>query len=221
MNQDRIKKVEEFLKEELAKSVQYEDNNQRSVEYRIEHSYRVANIALTIAKKEGLDQEKMVVACLLHDVGYAVEMKTKEDYRSHGRIGASIARPFLASLGYSEEDINEMCYGIAIHVDDKSDFEYERTPLALSIGDADNIDRFDAFRLYETLAMNDYKNLNLSDQKAFCEKYINGLTNFKSSYEPATQTAKELWIEKLDMQIEFYKKLLAQVEYSEKVVENE
>ena len=50
-----------------------------------------------------------------------------------------------------------MCYGIAIHIDDEADFEYERTPLAMSVGDADNIDRYDAYlRLYESLHVADY-----------------------------------------------------------------
>jgi hypothetical protein len=30
------------------------------------------------------------------------------------------ARPFLETLGLAEERINDICYGIAIHVDDKA-----------------------------------------------------------------------------------------------------
>lgn len=36
--------------------------------YRLAHSYRVANIGKEIAKKEGLNVEDLMIACLLHDV---------------------------------------------------------------------------------------------------------------------------------------------------------
>ena len=35
--------------------------------YRLAHSYRVANIGKEIAKKEGLNVEDLMIACLLHD----------------------------------------------------------------------------------------------------------------------------------------------------------
>ena len=96
-------------------------------------------------------------------------MKTKEEYRDHGRIGARIARPFLKDLGaYTDAEIEEMCYAIAIHVDEKADFPGEKTPFTLLIGEADNIDRFDAYRLYEGLHFADYMNLPLEEQRTFC-----------------------------------------------------
>ena len=36
--------------------------------YRLAHSYRVTNIGKEIAKKEGLNVEDLMIACLLHDV---------------------------------------------------------------------------------------------------------------------------------------------------------
>ena len=51
----------------------------------------------------------------------------------------------------SADAVNEICYGIAIHVEDEADFEWVRTPFSETVGDADNIDRFDAHRIYETL----------------------------------------------------------------------
>ncbi len=36
--------------------------------YRLAHSYRVTNIGKKIAKKEGLNVEDLMIACLLHDV---------------------------------------------------------------------------------------------------------------------------------------------------------
>ena len=172
MNTDRIKKTESFMKIELMKLASYKDNIPRMAEYRIEHSYRVAHIGAKIAEAEGFDTERTIIACLLHDIGYSVDFESKEDYRNHGRYGAKIARSFLLSLGFSDMETEEMCYGIAIHVDDQADFEGERTPLALTVGDADNIDRFDAYRLYEGLHFKDYMNLPLDGQRSWYKRRL-------------------------------------------------
>lgn len=213
MKREIIEKVERFMQSELMKALEYKDNTKRMIDYRIEHSYRVAYIAKEIAKKEGLNEELAFVGGLLHDVGYSIDMKGKEDYKNHGRYGAKIARPFLSSLGYNEKEVEEICFGIAIHVDDKADFDGTRTPLALIIGDADNIDRFDAFRLYEGLQIVDYMNLPLLEQKAYVEKMLNGLNRIRE-LPFGTKTSTEMWKEKIDFQITFYKKLQQQVEHS-------
>ena len=213
MREEIIKKTEKFLWNNLEKSIDFQGNTRRSVEYRFEHSWRVANIGRIIAKNEGFDEEKMVVACLLHDVGYARELKDSEDYKNHGRYGAQIARPFLHELGYSKAEVEEICYGIAIHVDDKADFEFERTSFAMSVGDADNIDRFDAYRLYENLHFADYMNLPLKEQKEYLQKRISGLERLKK-IEFATKTANKLWQAKIDFQLEFMRKLEGQAKNS-------
>lgn len=211
MREEIVRKTIEFLKEKLINSTYFQrEENFRERDYRIEHSFRVANIMKEIAEKEGFDVERAYVAALLHDIGYSIEFKSKEQYREHGRIGAKIARPFLLSLGYSKDEVEEMCYGIAIHVDDKADFEYEKTPLALCIGDADNIDRFDAFRLYEALENVDYRNMPIEKQKEYVENTIEKLNKFKG-VQFATKTSQIMWEEKLDFQIGFYKKLLNQI----------
>lgn len=214
MRQEITKKVEEYIRTELMKLADYQDNIPRMAEYRIEHSFRVAHIAAEIAHAEGLDEEKAYVAGLLHDIGYSVDMKTKEEYRDHGRIGAGIARPFLKELGcYTDAEIEEMCFAIAIHVDEKADFPGEKNAFTLSIGEADNIDRFDAFRLYEGLQNADYMNLPLEEQRAFVDRHIEGLTRFLD--EPfGTQTSASMWKEKINYQIEFYRRLKNQIEKS-------
>jgi len=117
------------------------------------------------------------------------------------------------SLGYSDEEVNEMCFGIAIHVDDKADFEGERTPLALTIGDADNIDRYDALRLYETLLNDDFVNLSIEDEIAIAKKRIDGFTKARD-YQYATKTGQALWQDRVDFQISYYKRLKDQLEKS-------
>ena len=212
-SKERIRKTADFLWNELQKSIFFQDNNQRSLEYRYEHSLRVANIGRLIALEEGINEEKTVISCLLHDIGYSMEFKDKSEYINHGRIGAKLARPFLSELGYSEQEVEEMCFGIAIHVDDKADFEHESTKLALTIGDADNIDRFDAFRLYESLQNIDYMNLSLQEQCDWLNKNFERL-NYLKNVNMATPTAKKMWEEKIDFQIAFFNKLKMQAENS-------
>ena len=149
MNTDFISKTEAFLKQKFDDSKYFAEHADEKA-YRLEHSYRVANIGRQIAAKEGFDETEMVIACLLHDVSYCEDFDD-DGWKDHGRNAAKIARPFLEELGLAQDRINDMCYGIAIHVDDEADFEGERTPFALTVGDADNIDRFDAYRIHEGL----------------------------------------------------------------------
>ena len=202
-----------FLKDELSKMIELFPEEKRAIEYRYEHSLRVASIALDIAKKEGLDEDRCYIGALLHDLGYSVPYDNPKEYVNHGRIGAKLARPFLESLGYSEEEVNEICYGIAIHVDDKADFEGKRTALAVTIGDADNIDRYDAFRIYDRLTWVDYKNLSLEKQREHVDTVLSSLNKYLD-YECATRTATLMWKERISFQLEFYNRLKKQIENS-------
>ena len=211
-----IKKTEAFLKETFAAST-YLQNNPTERDYRLEHSYRVANITKAIAEAEGFNVTYAVIAGLLHDVAYCEEMVTREDRMNHGRRSATIARPFLESLGLSADAVNEICYGIAIHVDDEADFQWERTPFCETVGDADNIDRFDAYRIYETLEYLSFSKMNLDDKHEKVGSTIEKLNRFKEM-KLGTATAKNLWIQRLDYYIGFYEKLKAQLDNSTAVL---
>ena len=203
----------EFLEKKFDESEYFTDKKSEK-DYRFEHSVRVANIGKEIAEKEGMDSDAMVIACLLHDISYINEFKTREEARNHGRYSAKIARPFLEKIGMEPEVIEDICYGIAIHVDDKADFPGERTVFAQTVGDADNIDRFDAYRIFENLKWVKYDEMSLFEKREHCEKVLERLESYKS-LDFATETGKKMWIEKLYYQIEFYKKLLLQVKNSE------
>ena len=212
MNREMIAKTEAFFKETFEAST-YLQNNPTERDYRLEHSYRVANIAKAIAEAEGFNVTYAVIAGLLHDVAYCEEMVTREDRMNHGRRSATIARPFLESLGLSADAVNEICYGIAIHVDDEADFQWERTPFCETVGDADNIDRFDAYRIYETLEYLSFSKMNLDDKREKVGSTIEKLNRFKEM-KLGTATAKNLWIQRLDYYIGFYEKLKVQLDNS-------
>ena len=212
MNRAMIAKAEAFLKDSFSNS-QYLQANPSERDYRLEHSYRVANIAKAIAEAEGFDVTNAVIAGLLHDIAYCEEMETREDRLNLGRRSAAIARPFLESIGLSVDAVNEICYGIAIHVDDEADFQWERTPSCETVGDADNIDRFDVYRIYETLEYLKFSEMSLDDKREKVTSTIDRLTKYKEM-KLGTATAKNLWIQRLDYYIGFYEKLKAQLDSS-------
>lgn len=209
-----IEQAEKFLRETFDKSEFLNQYPEQRV-YRLAHSIRVANIGREIAAQEGLDIEMTTIACLLHDISYCMVFKDRADIRNHGRYAAEIARPFIESLGFSKEETNEMCYGIAIHVDDKADFEGVRTCLAVTVGDADNIDRLDAFRIHETLEDAGYTKLSDEERLKHIEKIL-GMVNWYREHldEMGTATARKMFEERLDFYGKFYLKLKKQVENS-------
>ena len=212
MNTEMIGKTEGFLKETFANST-WLSANPIDRDYRLEHSYRVANIAKIIAEAEGFDVTNAVIAGLLHDISYCEEMKTYEDRVNHGHRSAEIARPFLESLGLNADAVNEICCGIDIHADDTQSFEWERTPFCETVGDADNIDRFDAYRIYDTLRWIKFNEINLADKREKVVSTIDRLTGYKEM-KMGTATARNLWIQRLDYYIGFYEKLKAQLDSS-------
>ncbi len=212
MNLEQINRTETFLKETFAAS-SYLQANPTERDYRLEHSYRVANIAKAIAEAEGFNVTYAVIAGLLHDIAYCEEMVTREDRMNHGRRSAAIARPFLETLDLPADAVNEICYSIAIHVDDEADFEWERTPFCETVGDADNIDRFDAYRIYETLEYLKFSEMSLDDKREKVTSTIDRLTKYKEM-KLGTTTAKNLWLQRLDYYISFYEKLKTQLENS-------
>ena len=214
-DRERIERTERFLKEMFADSA-FLRQNSKDRDYRLEHSYRVANIAKGIAEAEGFDVTQAVVAGLLHDIAYCEEMKTRDDWKNHGRRSAAIARPFLEQLGYSSDDVNAMCYAIAIHVDNEAEFSWERTPFSETVGDADNIDRYDAYRIHEGLIYQNIRELSLEEKKETVAATLKRLRELKQE-KFGTPTAQKLWEQRLDFNIIFYEKLQAQFDRSAEI----
>lgn len=216
LDRELVRKTEEFLKQKFEEAI-YLNEHPEAKAYRMEHTYRVANIGREIAGKEGFDETDMVIACLLHDVAYCEEFG-EDGWREHGRRSAQIARPFLKGLGISEDRIHDICYGIAIHVDEKADFPGEKTPFALSVGDADNIDRFDAYRIHEALSNDSFLKLGYEEKTEYLKKRLARLRELREM-PFGTKTADELWKTRLDFYIVFFQKLEEQMKQSKNVIE--
>lgn len=211
LNKEIVNKTIEFLYKKFDES-EYLNGKPESKAYRIEHSFRVANIGRQIAEKEGFDETETVVACLLHDISYC-ETFGEDGWINHGRRAAKIARPFLEELGFPKDRIDDMCYGIAIHVDDLADFEGERTPFALTVGDADNIDRFDAYRIHETLCAEKFLDLDLAGKTENVKNKIAKLKKWEA-LTFSTEAAEQMWRERITFYLSFYEKLSSQLNNS-------
>ena len=216
LNRERIEKTELFLKRKFDSAVYLNDHPDAKA-YRLEHTYRVANIARQIAQGEGFDETELVIAGLLHDVSYCEEFG-ENGWIEHGRRAARIARPFLSELGLAADRVDDICFGIAIHVDDQADFPGERTPFALSVGDADNIDRFDVYRIHETLSDDGFLKMAFPQKLQYAQKR---LARFRELYDlpMGTKTAEALWQDRLSFYITFYEKLVRQLSCSESVLD--
>lgn len=211
---DNIKKSQEFLVRKISGASW---GTPADREYRIEHSFRVANIAKEIAVAENLDAEALYIGGLLHDIAYCEAWEDERNgWLAHGRRSAAIARPFLESLSLDKSLVDEICYGIAIHVDDKADFDGERTSFSLSIGTADNIDRFDVYRIYEELECVGFRLMAIDEKLQWLAKKNNKIDQVLAyiKAEPTNPTADKMWIEKVLYQKEFYSKLTAQMNNS-------
>ncbi len=209
-----IEKTYNYLNEMFDNCQYFKDpEKQVSKDYRLKHSYRVANIARKIAEQEGLNIDAYVCGALLHDIGYIHSFEDSSDYKNHGRYGAKLAKDFIESLDLSNEDKQQILYGIASHVDGKADIEGSDTVLSETISDCDNIDRFDCYRLHENLIYADFTNKITSEQISYLETRIVKLNELKTM-DFATKTATKLWIDNLDYQIDFCVKLLQQLNSS-------
>ena len=171
-------------------------------EYRWKHTLRVVQYGRQIAEEEGADVEVVMAACLLHDIS---KFDDEEYGVEHGRVSARIARPFLETLGYSEERLNNICFSIAVHVDDKADFEHPITIESKIVSDADNIDRFGAYRLL-------LQNKDVAENyDALIEKAkgrLVTLRKYRKANSMGTAASNTLFNRQLDIQINFFEHLV-------------
>ena len=174
------------------------------LDYRWRHTLRVAQWGKIIAEAEGADVELAAAACLLHDVASFDVMPNDND---HGRVGAQIARPLLNETGYTPEQVENICISVAEHADVKNPSTLE----ARVVTDADNVDRFGAYRvLYMCLPdIGDYDKLTEK-----LRKRVERLESYRAKSPLYTATGQRLFAEQLDFQIAFFRKFVEEHEAS-------
>lgn len=192
-----------FVKEFL-----YPRPDRYDMTYRYEHTLRVARWGKKIAEGEGWNPEALVMACLLHDVGYPL-CKDFADMKNHPKYSAEIAEKFLRQISYDEAMSESICRAIEIH-DLWNDVPTDATAFELSVRDADDLERFDVMRIC-MLGRSDIGERSASELIEVCNKR---LEEIEASYgrKCGTETAKKLWEEELVRRKQFYEALKAQMQ---------
>jgi uncharacterized protein len=209
----RMQKISEFVQISLKKSFQNRSDKDKSIldrylsnaEYRWKHTLRVAQFGKVIAENEAGDVELIIAACLLHDIAW---FDTDADNsREHGRIGAKKARPFLESLGYTQVQVESICYAVATHVDEDNPDTLE----AKILSDADNVDRFGPYRILQWCFadIEDYDKL-----AAKLKERISRLEHYRKVNPLFTPTGQQLFAEQLSLQIRFFSEFVGEKELS-------
>ncbi len=85
------------------------------------------------------------------------------------------------------------------------------------MGDADNIDRFDAYRIHESLSRDGFLEMTFGEKREYAAKRLERLREL-TVFPMGTATAAALWKERLSFYIEFYEKLAEQLRCSTGVV---
>ena len=109
-------------------------------------------------------------------------------------------------MDYTIKQIDNICYSIAVHVDGEADFEHPTTLEASCVTDADNIDRFSAYRILQWCVpeMEQFPKLNEK-----LTKRVETLKEYRSrAMILETVTGDRLFKQQLDRQIDFFEALI-------------
>lgn len=133
--------VIDFVKEQTAVNGRPPNYPFRS---RFEHTMRVYRWAIKLQSKLGGDLDIIVLAALLHDVGW-------DDERPHGEVGAEIAVNYLDSLGVDPQKIAKIGEIIMIH--EEKDTDADLSLECRIVMDADLLDEVGAISvLWDSMA---------------------------------------------------------------------
>ncbi|KAF0107186.1 MAG: hypothetical protein FD146_2027 [Anaerolineaceae bacterium] len=206
---NRLEMIAGFARNYLEKTYKKRKDRKRldrilyNASYRWQHTQRVTQFGKVIAETEAADMELVAAACLLHDVAWFDT--GSENSREHGRIGAQIARPFLAGLGFTSQQVENICYSVAAHVDVDSPGTLE----ARIVSDADNVDRFGPYRILQWCFadMDDYDSLT-----GKLAQRIDRLEKYQQKNPMFTQTGRQLFDEQLELQVRFFRAFVGEKE---------
>jgi len=203
----RLQEVARYAEEHIHTSAVQANDQPSHVgpDYRWQHTLRVTQYGVKIAKAEGANVEWVTAACLLHDSEWFSEMHNKEI--DHGYVAAREIRPFLEQIGYSPEAVDNICYSVAVHSAGKVWYEHEHTLEAMIVSDADNVDRFGALRTV-FWCMDEVNDLAALANKL--EKRVKRLVDYRERQIMETATGNQMFNQQLDRQIDFFKRLIAE-----------
>ena len=169
----------ELIKKEFDNYVKKFDNNNRDINYKYRHSYRVYKLSEEIAKKMNLCDEDILLASvigLLHDIGRFEQLKKFSNYSDinldHGDFGVKL----LFEYGLIDKfKINTKYHNIIkFAIRNHNKYEIEKTKskrkqlFAKIIRDADKLDILRAYTIYNDYNLKtDEKNIDINVKKDF------------------------------------------------------
>jgi uncharacterized protein len=108
-----------------------------------DHTERVYNMALRLAKGKKADVDTIKAAALLHDVSRLKE--DNNEINCHAEHGAEMAKRILEKMNFPKEKIGKVCYAIRVHRHSKG--LKAETLEAQILQDADRLDALGAITI--------------------------------------------------------------------------
>lgn len=183
MSNQLIQATEDYVKKEMSGNDSSHDWN---------HIERVRNLALHIAKKEGLGQDSVLIAelgALLHDL---------KDWKYSGSetAGVQATNDFLVSQGVDKHIIDEVCYvvgNVGFSKEIGTGGQRVSIPPTLAVvQDADRLDALGAIGIGRCLTYGGAKNRILYDPKIPARNQLN-----EKEYKYGQSTTMNHFSEKL------------------------
>ena len=171
-----------------------------------DHIYRVLNQALIIAKEYEVNEDVLVAACLLHDIGRPAQFA--DPSVCHAQIGSEMAYAFLKKLGWDEDYCNRVRHCVLTHRF-RNDLQPE-TIEAKILFDADKMDVCGAMGIGRTLQYEGKMNYSLEE---FLTEYNRKLIKLYDLFY--TEKAKELAANGKTILTMFYNELKEQLDQTE------
>ena len=189
---DTIEDTRKFLYEVLMPTPE-----RKRMIYRYEHTLRVARNGEILADAEGFPREQLIIACLLHDVGYG-QCETREDFNNHQFLSADIAKVYLENIGYEKEMSEEIVKGVALH-NLKDKLPEDMSLFQMAVRDSDDIDRYDMMRTAILLGDCVY---DKSDDEIIigCQEAINN-ARWSMAFKRCSKTALQMVTENCEKRI--------------------
>ena len=182
--------VIEFVKKTTSENAKKDAYPFRNV---YEHTMRVYRWAIRLQTKLGGDLDVIVLAALLHDIGW-------EEGRPHSEVSAEIAIEYLDSIGVAPELITKVGEIILMHSD--KDTERDLSIEAKIVMDADLLDEIGALGI-----MRDCMETAVEDEASYKRAYYK-IKDFYRTNKPKikrckTETARAEYVKRMQL-IESY-----------------
>jgi uncharacterized protein len=117
----------------------------KDLHHGFEHSQRVRNYALHLAKNQKADKLVIEISSYLHDIGTGHE---KKEY--HTQTSAKLAKTFLSTQNLPKEKIHKIIHCIETHSRKKLQRKFPQTIEAKILYDADGLEMIGAVGLLRT-----------------------------------------------------------------------